>query len=112
MTLKDKIYIGIIAVLLILVLIHKNVKESSFKEKNDKLKDSIALQYKKIDSLTIAQRDELKQIDSLKDVRTKIKIKYKTIYEEYKTKDSLVNSLSIDSILQLWAKRYHLYQAK
>ena len=112
MTLKDKLYIGVILGLLLVIVFYKKGDSSSLEQENKKLKDLIVTQYNTIDSLTKAQVEAVIQIDSLKNVRAITKIKYKTIYEEYKTKDSLVNSLSVDSIIQLWTKRYHLSQAQ
>lgn len=110
--LKDKLYIGVIVILSLILVFSKNGNNFSLEQENKKLKDSIAAQYSTIDSLNHAQDDAMIEIDNLKKVRGITKIKYKTLYEEYKTKDSLVNSLSVDSIVGIWTKRYHLYQLK
>ena len=113
MKLKDIAFITIIVILVTKILFFSPSKAtSSLQEENRALIDSITLSIKTIDSLTIAQSTQTKQIDSLIKLRNVIKIKYKTIYEEYTTKDSLVNSLSVDSIVGLWTKRYSYYQTK
>lgn len=113
MKLKDIAFVTIIVILVIKILFFSQTKETkSFQEKNKVLTDLIALSIKTIDSFNIAQSTQTKQIDSLIKLRNVIKIKYKTIYEEYTTKDSLVNSLSVDSIVGLWTKRYSYYQTK
>lgn len=113
MKLKDIAFIAIICILVIKILFFSAGKAtSSLQEENRALIDSITLSIKTIDSLTIAQSTQTKQIDSLIKLRNVIKIKYKTIYEEYTTKYSLVNSLSVDSIVGLWTKRYSYYQTK
>jgi len=113
MKLKDIAFIAIIFILVIKILFFSpNKATKSLQEENKALTDLIALSIKTIDSLNIAQAVETKQIDSLINLRNVIKIKYKTIYEEYTTKDSLVNSLSVDSIVGLWTKRYSYYQTK
>jgi hypothetical protein len=45
--------------------------------------------------------------DSIQKLRNKIKIKYEKEYEIYLVKDSIANSLSVDSIQKYWAERYH-----
>ncbi len=114
MILKDKLFIGIIAVLLLVIFFYKGTSNTQFPliDENNKLKQTVVIQLKTIDSLTAAQIEGIKQIDSLKTARAIIKLKYRTLYEAYKTKDSLVNSLSIDSIIQLWTKRYSLSETK
>ena len=113
MKLKDIAFVTIIVILVTKILFFSADKATkSLQEENKALTDLIALSIKTIDSLNIAQAVETKQIDSLIDLRNVIKIKYKTIYEEYTTKDSLVNSLSVDSIVGLWTKRYSYYQTK
>jgi len=114
MKLKDIAFIAIICILVIKILFFSAGKQttSSLQEENRALIDSITLSIKTIDSLTIAQSTQTKQIDSLIKLRNVIKTKYKTIYEQYQIKDSLVNSLSVDSIVGLWTKRYSYYQTK
>ena len=113
MKLKDIAFITIIVILVTKILFFSPSKATkSLQEENKALTDLIALSIKTIDSLNIAQAVETKQIDSLIKLRNVIKIKYKTIYEEYTTKDSLINSLSVDSIVGLWTKRYSYYQTK
>ena len=113
MKLKDIAFVTIIVILVTKILFFSADKATkSLQEENKALTDLIALSIKTIDSLNIAQAVETKQIDSLIDLRNVIKIKYKTIYEEYTTKDSLINSLSVDSIVGLWTKRYSYYQTK
>lgn len=53
-----------------------------------------------------------KTIDSLTNERSKIKIKYQTKYETYVIKDSIANSLSVDSIQRYWTKRYNDNQSQ
>ena len=113
MKLKDIAFVTIIVILVTKILFFSADKATkSLQEENKALTDLIALSIKTIDSLNIAQAVETKQIDSLIKLRNVIKIKYKTIYEEYTTKDSLINSLSVDSIVGLWTKRYSYYQTK
>ncbi len=113
MKLKDIAFITIIVILVTKILFFSAGKATkSLQEENKTLTDLIALSIKTIDSLNVAQAAETKQIDSLIKLHNVIKIKYKTIYEEYQTKDSLVNSLSVDSIVGLWTKRYSYYQTK
>ena len=113
MKLKDIAFVTIIVILVTKILFFSTSKATSFlQEENKALTNLIALSVKTIDSLNIAQAAETKQIDSLIKLRAVIKIKYKTIYEEYQTKDSLVNSLSVDSIIGIWTKRYSYYQTK
>jgi len=113
MKLKDIAFIAIICILVIKILFFSPSKTTvSIQEENKALKDSVALSTKTIDSLTNAQIIQIKQIDSLIGLRNVAKVKYKTIYEQYKTKDSLVNSLSVDSIGGIWTKRYSYYQIK
>lgn len=68
--------------------------------------DSLNAYKKEIELLQKAYELNRKQIDSLTEERNKIKIKYKTKYEIYIIKDSLVNSLSVDSIQRYWSERY------
>ena len=113
MKLKDIAFIAIICILVIKILFFSAGKQTtSLQEENKALIDSITLSIKTIDSLTLAQSTQTKQIDSLIKLRNVIKTKYKTIYEQYQIKDSLVNSLSVDSIVGLWTKRYSYYQTK
>ena len=99
MKLKDIAFIAIICILVIKILFFSAGKEtSSLQKENKALKELVDLSIKAIDSLNVAQLAETKQIDSLIKLRNVIKTKYKTIYEQYQTKDSLVNSLSVDSL--------------
>jgi hypothetical protein len=101
---KDFLYIGIIAILVIKILVSSTPiqKPPSFKIPADSLK----LYKSEIELLKKAYDLNRITIDSLSKQREKIQTKYKTKYEAYLIKDSLANSLSIDAIQKLWAKRY------
>lgn len=98
---KDFAYLLIISFLAIKLLVSGN-KTDIPKPNND----SLNAYKKEIELLQRAYELNRKQIDSLTEERNKIKIKYKTKYEIYIIKDSLVNSLSVDSIQRYWSERY------
>lgn len=104
MKLKDFLYIGIIVVLVIKILVTINPPLSALP--SDNLKDSLKAYKVMNDSLErLLKKNELER-DSLQNERQKIKVKYEIKYEKYRIKDSLANSLSVDSIEKYWAKRY------
>lgn len=74
---------------------------------NKSLKDSISLKEKEIKNIEAAFEANKIIIDSLLKERSKLHIEYRTNYEKYRIKDSLVSSYTVDSIQQFWAKRYN-----
>lgn len=103
MKLKDFIYIGVIALLVIKILITTKPVEQL--PKND-LQDSLKSYRIKIENLETLLKVNQNERDSLSKERNKIKKKYKNKYENYRIKDSFANSLSVDSIQKFWTKRY------
>ena len=103
MKLKDFIYIGVIALLVIKILITTKPVEKL--PKND-LQDSLKSYRIKIENLETLLKVNQSERDSLSKERNKIKTKYKIKYENYRIKDSIANSLSVDSIQKFWTKRY------
>lgn len=104
MKLKDFLYIGIIVVLVIKILVTINPPPPALP--SDNLKDSLKAYKVMNDSLErLLKKNELER-DSLQNERQKIKVKYEIKYEKYRIKDSLANSLSVDSIQKFWTKRY------
>lgn len=99
---KDFAYLLIIAFLVIKVLVSGN--KTDIPKPNY---DSLNAYKKEIELLQKAYELNQKKIDSLTEERNKIKIKYKTKYEIYLIKDSMANSLSVDSIQSYWSKRYN-----
>ena len=102
MKLKDFLYLGIIAFLLIKVLIGSPEKTKYLPANKDSL-DSYKSKVASLEKLLSVSNNER---DSIQKLRNKIKIKYETDYQIYLIKDSLVSSLSIDSIQRYWAERY------
>lgn len=102
MKLKDFLYLGIIAFLLIKVLIGSPESVKYIPANKDSL-DSYKSQVIALEKLLAINNNER---DSIQKLKNKIKIKYETNYEIYLIKDSMVNSLSVDSIQRYWAKRY------
>jgi hypothetical protein len=98
---KDFAYLLIISFLVIKLLVSGN--KTDIPKPNY---DSLNAYKREIELLQKAYELNRKQIDSLTEERNKIKIKYKTKYEIYIIKDSLVNSLSVDSIQRYWSERY------
>lgn len=103
MKLKDFLYLGIIAFLLIKVLIGSPESVKYIPANKDSL-DSYKSQVIALEKLLAINNNER---DSIQKLRNKIKIKYETDYQIYLIKDSLVSSMSIDSIQRYWAERYH-----
>ena len=103
MKLKDFLYLGIIAFLLIKVLIGSPEKTKYLPANKDSL-DSYKSKVAALEGLLLVSNNER---DSIQKLRNKIKIKYETDYQIYLIKDSLVSSMSIDSIQRYWAERYH-----
>ena len=103
MKLKDFLYLAIIAFLLIKVLIGSPEKIKYLPANKDSLDSykSQVLALEKLLSISNNKRDTIQKL------RNKIKIKYEKEYETYYIKDSMVNSLSVDSIQKYWAKRYN-----
>jgi hypothetical protein len=102
MKLKDFLYLGIIAFLVIKVLVGSPEKTKYIPANKDSL-DSYKSKVAALEALLQVSNNER---DSIQKLRNKIKIKYETEYEIYLIKDSLANSLSIDSIQRYWAERY------
>ena len=103
MKLKDFLYIGIIALLVIKILITAKPPEQL--PKND-LQDSLKSYRIKIENLETLLKVNQNERDSLSKERNKITTKYIKEYEQYRIKDSFANSLSVDSIQKFWTKRY------
>jgi hypothetical protein len=102
MKIKDFLYLGIIAFLVIKVLVGSPEKTKYIPAN----KDSLDSYKSKVAALEVLLQVSNNERDSIQKLRNKIKIKYETEYEIYLIKDSLVNSLSIDSIQRYWAERY------
>ena len=103
MKLKDFLYLGIIAFLVIKLLIGSPEKTKYLPANKDSL-DSYKSKVAALEGLLLVSNNER---DSIQKLRNKIKIKYETDYQIYLIKDSLVSSMSIDSIQRYWAERYH-----
>jgi hypothetical protein len=102
MKIKDFLYLGIIAFLVIKVLVGSPEKTKYIPAN----KDSLDSYKSKVAALEVLLQVSNNERDSIQKLRNKIKIKYETEYEIYLIKDSLVNSLSIDSIQRYWSERY------
>ena len=103
MKLKDFLYLGIITFLVIKLLVGSPEKTKYLPANKDSL-DSYKSKVAALEGLLLVSNNER---DSIQKLRNKIKIKYETDYQIYLIKDSLVSSLSIDSIQRYWAERYH-----
>jgi hypothetical protein len=103
MKLKDFLYLGVIAFLVIKLLVGPSEYIKYLPANKDSL-DSYKSQVASLEKLLSVSNNER---DSIQKLRNKIKIKYETDYQIYLIKDSLVSSLSIDSIQRYWAERYH-----
>lgn len=106
---KLKYYLIVVALVIItfeIFLYFQNEAFDKFNEKIEKLENE-EIGYKlQIDSLSKNQDSSLRIIDSLTSERQKVKILYKTIYEEYHNDTLVINSFSVDSIQKFWANRY------
>ena len=102
MKLKDFLYLGIIAFLLIKVLIGSPESVKYLPANKDSL-DSYKSQVIALEKLLAINNNER---DSIQKLKNKIEIEYEKDYRYYIIKDSMVNSLSVDSIKRYWAKRY------
>lgn len=103
MKLKDFLYLIVIAFLLIKVMIGSPEKTKYLPANKDSL-NSYKRQIAELQKLLLVSNNER---DSIQKLRNKIKIKYEKEYEIYLVKDSIANSLSVDSIQKYWAERYH-----
>ena len=103
MKLKDFLYLGIITFLVIKLLVGSPEKTKYLPANKDSL-DSYKSKVAALEGLLLVSNNER---DSIQKLRNKIKIKYETDYQIYIIKDSLVSSMSIDSIQRYWAERYH-----
>jgi hypothetical protein len=103
MKLKDFLYLGIIAFLVIKVLVGSPEKTKYLPANKDSL-NAYKSQIAELQKLLLVSNNER---DSIQKLRNKIKIKYEKEYEIYLVKDSIANSLSVDSIQKYWAERYH-----
>jgi hypothetical protein len=102
MKLKDALYIAIIAFLAIKLLF---VSPSSTKYVPAS-RDSLESYKSQVAALEVLLAINNNERDSISKLKNKIKIKYEKEYRYYLIKDSVVNSLSVDSIQRYWTKRY------
>lgn len=102
MKLKDILYISIIAFLALRLLF---VSPSSIKYVPAN-KDSLESYKGQVAALEVLLAINNNERDSISKLKNKIKIKYEKEYRYYLIKDSVVNSLSVDSIQCYWTKRY------
>ena len=105
MTIKDKLYIGLIA-LLILIYIFKPVnsgKIQKLQEDNIALKKDIASKQDSINKLTAKQVPLEINIDSLVNLYKKNQIFYVENIKELKIKDSIVNTYSVTELEQFFS---------
>ena len=113
MSIKDFLFTAIIVILVVKILLnpHKLPDDNLLKE-NNKLKDSIFFYQQEVTAFTWLQKANSAQIDSLTKLHNGLKVKYKTIYDTFKVKDSFANSLDVDSIIEFWTKRYNNSKAQ
>lgn len=108
MKIKDLLYIGIIIILIIIYFfkpINSRKLESLEKERTE-LIQKISVQKDSILKISGEQVKIENEVDSMKSSFKENQIRYVTNTKEFKIKDSIINSYSIDQLQSFFTDRY------